>query len=286
MGTLRRRCGVDLRIQPGMLQPRVPFPVAGRYVLRPVARDGQANGQQAGEREALCGERWRVDRPARGLHVAETPSGRALQAAQPPQARPIQGPRADQRHDDVQRLPGAEGEPVRGVVAEHVDENARERVPEDEPGGHCARGPVHPRYVKEVRDQQQVLGAVVEHHGMAEALRVGELHGPPDVGHRADDLAVDEVADASRPHQERGRDYQNVRHEQERLAVAVREQGGADSSAEQQAMRGHAAEPPRRNQMEVLAIERPFVEGDFDGAAANQDAHGDEQAQAPHFARR
>ena len=145
---------------------------------------------------------------------------------------------------------------------------------------------VHPAHVEQVRHQQQVLGAVVQHHRVAEALRVGELDRPPDVGRRADDLAVDEVADPPHAHQERGRNDENVRDEQERLAAAVREQRGAESSPEQQAVRGHAAEPPGGNQMEVVPVERPLVEGDLDGATADQHPDRDEQAQAPRLARR
>ena len=173
-----------------------------------------------------------------------------------------------------------------GVVPEQVDEEAREGVPEDEAGGQRARGAVHPPHVEQVGHQQQVLGAVVEHHGMPEALGVGELHRPPDVGRRTDDLAVDEIADSSHPHQERGRNDERVGYQQERLAAAVREQGGAEPAAEQQSVRRHAAEPPGGNQMEVILVERPFVEGDFDRASADQHAGGDEEAQAPHLPER
>ena len=38
--------------------------------------------------------------------------------------------------------------------------------------------------------------------------------------------------------------------------------------------------------MEVIPVERPFVEGDLDGASADQHPGGDEQAQAPHLAGR
>ena len=281
----RFRRGIEFRVKPGVLQSGVPSAVAGRNVLGPVARDRQAERQQAGEGDALRKERRRILRPVGGRRDVETPARRALQKAAPPQPRPIQGPRADDRHDDVQRLSGAEREPVGGVVAEQVDEEARERVPEDEAGGDRSRRPVHLSHVQQVCHQQQVLGPVVEHHGMPETLRVGKLHCPPDLGHCADDLTVDEVADASHAHQERGRYDQGVRDEQERLAVAFREQRGAESSAEQQAVRRHAAEPPRRNQMQVLTVEGPFVEGNLERASADQHAHGDEQAQAPHLAR-
>ncbi|MGH9256948.1 MAG: hypothetical protein ACRD3C_20500 [Vicinamibacterales bacterium] len=36
----------------------------------------------------------------------------------------------------------------------------------------------------------------------------------------------------------------------------------------------------------MTTVERPFVEGDLDGAAADEDADGHEQAQAPDFAER
>ena len=278
-----------------MLQSRVACAVAGRNVLGPVARDRQAEREQAGEGEALRDERGRVVAPSRWSRVVgstryrrggKTPPRGAPQPAQPPQARPVQHGRAERRHDDVQGLARAEGEPVGGVVPEQVDEEARERVPEDEAGGHCTRRPVHPPHVQQVGHQQQVLGSVVEHHGMAEALRVGELHRPPDVRHGADDLAVDEVPDPSHAHQERRWNDERVGHEQERLAVPVREQRGADRPAEQQSMGRHSAEPPGGNQMEAIPIERPFVEGDLDRAAADEHAGGDEQAQAPHLPRR
>ena len=51
---------------------------------------------------------------------------------------------------------------------------------------------------------------------MAESFRVGKLHRPPDVGRRADNLAVDEVADASHAQQERRRNDEDVGDEQER----------------------------------------------------------------------
>ena len=38
--------------------------------------------------------------------------------------------------------------------------------------------------------------------------------------------------------------------------------------------------------MQMVAVERPFVEGDLDRAPAYQHAGGDEQAQAPHLAGR
>ena len=43
-GRPRRSC-IDLRIQPGMLQPRMSCPIPGWNVLCPVARDGQAKGE-------------------------------------------------------------------------------------------------------------------------------------------------------------------------------------------------------------------------------------------------
>ena len=280
------RCGVDSRIEPGMLQSRVPCAVAGRNVLGPVARDRQAERQQAGEGEALGEERRRIFRPTRRSSGGKAPSGGALQAAQPPQARSVQRRGAQYRHHHVQGLPRAEREPVGGVVPEEVDEEARERVPEDEASRHSARRSIDPPHVEQVRHQQQVLGPVVQHHGMAEALRVGELHRPPDIGRRADDLAVDEVSDPSHAHQESGRNDERVRHEQEGLPVAACEQRGGERSAEQQPVRRHAAEPPGRNQVQVIAVEGPFVEGDLDRASAHQHAGGDEQAQAPHLAGR
>ncbi len=121
---------------------------------------------------------------------------------------------------------------------------------------------------------------------MAEALRVGELHRPRHVGHRADDLAVDEVPDASHAHQERGGNDQRVRHEQERLGVPAREQRCAQRPAQQQPVRGHAPEPPRGEQVQMLAVEGPLVERDLEGAPPDQHPDRHVQAQAPHLARR
>ena len=44
-------------------------------------------------------------------------------------------------------------------------------------------------------------------------------------------------------------------------------------------MRGHATKPQGRNQLEMLAIERPFVERHFDGPTADEHADAHEQAQ-------
>ena len=124
----RWRRGVDPRVQPRVLQSRVPCAVPPWHVLRPVARNRQAEGEQGGTGEALRNQPRRVRRSARAGRDGEPPAGRALQSAPPPQPRAVQGRPAEQRHHDVQRLSGAEGEPVGRVVPEQVDEEARERV--------------------------------------------------------------------------------------------------------------------------------------------------------------
>ena len=59
--------------------------------------------------------------------------------------------RAEWGHRDVQRLTGSEGEPVRGVVAEQVDEDPQERVPEHESGRGGARRRVGPPHAQQER---------------------------------------------------------------------------------------------------------------------------------------
>ena len=195
---------------------------------------------------------------------------------QPPQARAVPQCSAEQGHHDVERLPGAEGEPVGRIVSEEVDKEARERVPEHEAGRGRARRRVHSPHVHQVRHQQQVLRPVVQHHRMAKPVRIRKLDRPPHLRYGTDDLAVDEVPESPDPHEERRRNDKCVRKEQERLPVQEGKESRADRATEHQPMGGHPPEPVGGNQPEVLPIEGPFVERDLDGAAPDEDADGHE----------
>ena len=118
---------------------------------------------------------------------------------------------------------------------------------------------------------------------MAEPLRIGKFHPPPHVRHGADNLAVDEVADASHSQQDRGGHDKRVGQRQQRLPVAVRKRASPDYTAEEHPVGSHPAQPERGNQLQVLPVEGPLVERDLDGAAADENAGGHEQAQAPHL---
>src|SRR5689334_1406435 len=99
---------------------------------------------------------------------------------------------------------------------------------------------------------------------MTEAGRVGELDRPGDIRHAADDLAVDEVAEASHAHQERAWYHQRIGDLQQRLPIPIREEDGAAGRPSEQAVRRHAAEPDGGDESRMIAVERPFVERDFD----------------------
>ncbi len=58
---------------------------------------------------------------------------------------------------------------------------------------------------------------------MAESLRMGELHGPPGIRDRADDIPVNEVPDAPHPHDECGRDSHFVGYRKKALSIEAAE---------------------------------------------------------------
>lgn len=166
-----------------------------------------------------------------------------------------------------------------GVVAEQVDEQAKERVPEHEARRGGARRRVHPSYHQKVRHQEEVLGRVVQHHRMADADSIGELHAPPDAGGTAHDLSVDEIAKPAEAHQERSGDDQFVRQFEQRLVVRVSEDDQAERRAEEEAVRGHASEPVGGHHPGVVAIEGPLIEEHLDRAAPEENTDGDQEAE-------
>lgn len=165
------------------------------------------------------------------------------------------------------------------IVAEQIDENAGEGIPEHESRCHCARRAVGPADPEEVRDEQQVLRAVIEHDRMSKSFGVRKPDAPPDIRETADDLSVDEVTDASHSHQECTRDDQCVGELQKRFLVRVRERPRADARSEQQSMRSHSAKPVRGHHPWVLMIEGPLVESDLDRAPSRQDRDREHQAE-------
>src|SRR5512136_3143673 len=107
---------------------------------------------------------------------------------------------------------------------------------------------------------------------MAKSVGIRELYRPPNGGHTAYDLSIDEVADPSQPHDDGGWDRQGIGDAQKRLAVKTGERPDADQPAKQQTVGGHAAEPIRRNQESMFSVEGPFVKHHLDQAAAKQNA--------------
>ena len=208
-----------------------------------------------------------------GLRAA--PAGGDLRSPETPRPQSRQQHDADERHHDVQCLAGAERKTVRGIVAREIDEEAEERIPEDEVRGDRAGRRVATPHPQQQRDQRQVLDRVVEHDRVSEALGVGELHGPGHAGDAPDNLPVDEVPDPADGHQEGAGNHELVGKLAERNTRAPREQPDAGRAADEQAVRGHAAQPQRGHQRDMVAIERPFVERDLDRATTDQDAGGE-----------
>ena len=250
--------------------------VAFRNVLRPVARNRQAEEQDESKRRPL--------RPRGGRVRTGRPRGRRPRGAsgEPSQAARVGTPqqhRAKQCHDDIQRLTGAEREAVRGVVAEEIDEEAKERVPEDKARRGRAGRRVGSPDPHQKRHQQEVLRRVVQHDGMAHACGVGKLHAPPHVGHAADNLPVDEVAESSEPHQQRTGNDEFVGQLEEGLVIGVRENQEAERRAKQKAVRRHPAKPVGGHEPGVLAIEGPLVEEDFNRTTTEEDTNHNKQAE-------
>ena len=121
---------------------------------------------------------------------------------------------------------------------------------------------------------------------MAKPVRVRKLDRPPHLRHGTHDLAVDEVAESSDPHEEGRRNDEGVGKEQEGLPVLECKECRADRAAEHKPVGGHPPEPKGGNQPEMRPVEGPFVEPDLDGAAADEDADGHEQAQTPDLPKR
>jgi len=138
---------------------------------------------------------------------------------------------------------------------------------------------VQPGVALSVAHEQQVLQRVVEHDGMPRELRIGKLHAPRQAGDAADDLAVDEVADAAEPHQQGAGNHERVGELEKRLATKAREERGTDRCSRQQPVCGHPSEPVGRDERRVLAIKRPLVKRHLDQAPADEHAHGEPQAQ-------
>jgi hypothetical protein len=84
-------------------------------------------------------------------------------------------------------------------------------------------------------------------------------------------VPVDEVADPAESHDDRGRDNQRIHHLPEGLAVHRAEQHDAERAADDQTVRGEAADPDVHQQLGPLTIERPLVI-DAKDAAAQQHA--------------
>ena len=63
--------------------------------------------------------------------------------------------------------------------------------------------------------------------------------------------------------------------------IPKRKESRADRTSEHEPVARHPAKPVGRYQPQMLTVERPFVEGDLNGTAADEDTDGDEQTQAP-----
>jgi hypothetical protein len=258
----------------------MPSAVANGDVLRPVARDREAEREDPREHGSV--------RPGGGgvrAHWHRRP-GRPPQPPEPPQSGTREQDETERGHHEVQGLTGTERQPVRRIVAEEIDEDPRERIPEHEPRGERTGRGVVTADGEQIQHQQQVLRSVVQDHGVAESVRIRKLHGPPHVGDAADDLTVDEIADPAHAHEERAGHHQRIGQEQERLLPKPCVESRRDGRTDEQPVGRHSAEPHGRYQRRVLTVERPFVERDLDGAAAGEDAGGEEDRESPDVAPR
>ena len=146
--------------------------------------------------------------------------------------------------------PGAEGEPVGRIVAEQIDEDAEERVPEHESRRHRA-GRVRsvPATASRYGIEQQILEAVVEHDRMPEPCGVRELDAPR--AHRSRLPTIwPSMKLPMRPTPIRnapGITIASARAQEGHLLPARRRSTYRDQRADEQAVRGHAAEPVGRN---------------------------------------
>ena len=243
--------------------------VARRHVLGPVARDGHAQGDDRGEGQAR-------QRPA----LRGRPAGGACRRWGPSRPRRRNRNRASSTTPTsaitmFSVWPVPKRKTVRGIVAREIDEEAEERIPEDEVRGDGAGRRVATPHPQQEREQRQVLGRVVEHDRVSEALGVGELHGPGHAGDAPDNLPVDEVPDAADGHQEGAGDHERVGKLGGTKCPSASRTARRRRAADEQAVRGHAAQPQRGDQPDAVAIERPFVERDLDRAATDQDPGGE-----------
>ena len=144
--------------------------------------------------------------------------------------------------------------------------------------GVSARRRVHPVHVPQAR--QQVLRIIVEHHGVAKPLRVQKLDRPLFLRDGPTIWPSMKAPESSDPHEEKAAGMTR--------ASARRSNGFrcwsakiAAPPAPHEPVGGHPPKPQGGNESEMLPVEGPFVERDLHGTAADEDADGHEEAQAP-----
>ena len=269
-----------MRVQCRIDQARVPVPVPRRHILGPITRQDQREQEKHGKRDAPPADASGHRLVVRNARVRD----RGVHRVPPnPQADKDQG-YAKRRHQNVQDLAGGEPQEGRGVLAKHVDEDAKERIQEEKRAGQDAGRQVSLAQIQQDRDEEQVLQAVIQDDRMPKPIGVREFDRPSDGGHAADDLPVDKIADPPHAEDDGRRDREGIGNGQDGFDVEPAESPHAEQSPDQQAMRRHPAEPKRRYQASMLPVEGPLIEHHFHDAAAKQDATRQQETQRVHRA--
>src|SRR5918995_5346905 len=112
---------------------------------------------------------------------------------------------------------------------------------------------------------------------MADAVDVRKLDAPGKRRHAADDLAVDEVADAPAAEDERCGDGQGVEDRTEWLPTNQAEEQDACEAADDQPVGREAPNPECRYQGEMFFVVRPLVTEHDEAAPSDQHARGEEE---------
>src|ERR1700678_1784322 len=107
-----------------------------------------------------------------------------------------------------------------------------------------------------------------------QAIRSREDNGPGDVSRAAPEFRANEVGDSAKEDANRRDERAQVKHSQRRRFVAAAEQEDADESADQPAVKGHAAFPDFENLDRMGEIILRIVEQHIAEPAADNDPKG------------
>ena len=94
---------------------------------------------------------------------------------------------------------------------------------------------------------------------MPEALDIGELHSPGQIGDCSEYLPVDEITYPAEAEDDCGRNSKNIKQGPKRNLIDHAEYRNTCRPAEYKPVRGKTSDPDTRDQCKVIAIEFPFI---------------------------